>query len=146
METSGRERRHRYYTVAAYRALVARENLDQSTAGYGDVDLGSSGAFMPIDADAFYNDDVSLHIYQDSFKEDISGKGKKSTVSTPTKRTQSKKRTREDNEPSTSRPKGKKRKIAGPEDVRTEDEEPSVSIGPSTKKRVAADSQIGDGM
>ncbi|THU88448.1 hypothetical protein K435DRAFT_830546 [Dendrothele bispora CBS 962.96] len=151
METSGRERRHRYYTVSAYRTLVAHENLDQSTAGYSDVDFGSSRSFMPVDADAFYDDESSLHVYQDSFKEDISGKGKKSTVSTPasaSKRAKSKKRVRdEDGESTIPRPKGKKRKIAGPEDLETDGAELSISVGRRKDKRVAAedaDTQDGD--
>ncbi|KAJ3753325.1 hypothetical protein EV360DRAFT_24151, partial [Lentinula raphanica] len=38
LETSGRERRHRYFAISAYRILVEHENLDKSSAGYGDVD------------------------------------------------------------------------------------------------------------
>ncbi|EEB92638.1 hypothetical protein MPER_08822, partial [Moniliophthora perniciosa FA553] len=40
METVGRERRRRYFIISGYRKLVEKdsENLDQSTAGYADID------------------------------------------------------------------------------------------------------------
>ncbi|KAJ4476656.1 hypothetical protein J3R30DRAFT_3292589 [Lentinula aciculospora] len=74
LETSGRERRHRYFTVSAYRTLVERENLDKSTAGYGDVNLSNVGGFLDVDPGAFYRDDEELHHYQDLFKDDDPGK------------------------------------------------------------------------
>ncbi|KAJ3764305.1 hypothetical protein EV360DRAFT_31693 [Lentinula raphanica] len=70
LETSGRERRHRYFTISAYRILVERENLDKSSAGYGDVDLDNVGGFMHVDPGQFYQDDEELHRYQDEFKDD----------------------------------------------------------------------------
>ncbi|KAJ3882381.1 hypothetical protein F5051DRAFT_500584 [Lentinula edodes] len=70
LETSGRERRHRYFTISAYRTLVERENLDKSTAGYSDVDLSKVGGFLSVDPGGFYRDDEELHQYQDSFKGD----------------------------------------------------------------------------
>ncbi|KAJ3835083.1 hypothetical protein F5878DRAFT_328184 [Lentinula raphanica] len=70
LETSGRERRHRYFTISAYRILVERENLDKSSAGYGDVDLDNIGGFMHVDPGQFYQDDEELHRYQDEFKDD----------------------------------------------------------------------------
>ncbi|KAJ3890668.1 hypothetical protein GG344DRAFT_88728 [Lentinula edodes] len=70
LETSGRERRHRYFTISAYRTLVERENLDKSTAGYSDVDLSNVGGFLSVDPGGFYRDDEELHQYQDSFKDD----------------------------------------------------------------------------
>lgn len=70
METSGRERRHRYYTVSAYRTLVAKENLDNTKAGYADIDLTNVGGFMPLDAQMFYENEEDLFNYEDSFKDD----------------------------------------------------------------------------
>ncbi|KAL0572575.1 hypothetical protein V5O48_009395 [Marasmius crinis-equi] len=70
METSGRERRHRYFTVSAYRTLVESENLDKSTAGYSDADLSNQGNFLPIDGSAFYDSEEALHRYQDSLRGD----------------------------------------------------------------------------
>ncbi|KAJ3717408.1 hypothetical protein C8R42DRAFT_724311 [Lentinula raphanica] len=70
LETSGRERRHRYFAISAYRILVERENLDKSSAGYGDVDLQNVDGFMHIDPGQFYKDDDALHQYQDEFKDD----------------------------------------------------------------------------
>ncbi|KAJ3853299.1 hypothetical protein EV368DRAFT_39211 [Lentinula lateritia] len=70
LETSGRERRHRYFAISAYRTLVERENLDKSTAGYSDIDLSNVGVFLSVDPGGFYRDDEELHRYQDSFKDD----------------------------------------------------------------------------
>ena len=69
METSGRERRHRYYTVASYRKLVTKENLDNSTAGYADVDFTIVGGFLEFNPNLFYSDQNTLHKYQDDFKD-----------------------------------------------------------------------------
>ncbi|KAK7019694.1 hypothetical protein VNI00_017994 [Paramarasmius palmivorus] len=69
METVGRERRHRYFTVSEYRKLVEKENLDQTTAGYADIDMSSCGDFLNVDEGAFYDDEEYLWKYQDSFKD-----------------------------------------------------------------------------
>ncbi|CAA7259955.1 unnamed protein product [Cyclocybe aegerita] len=68
METNGRERRHRYYTVANYRKLVTREELDKTSAGYQDIDLRHSGEFYLMDASLFYQTDKDLACYSDAFK------------------------------------------------------------------------------
>ena len=68
METSGRERRHRYFTIAAYHELIARESLDNSS-GYSDIALIQVGDFLPTSPDLFYDDDNALFKYQDSFKD-----------------------------------------------------------------------------
>ncbi|KAH6916823.1 hypothetical protein BKA70DRAFT_313865 [Coprinopsis sp. MPI-PUGE-AT-0042] len=67
METSGRERRHRYYTVAAYTQLVAAEQLDKSAAGFGNVDLGHQGEWAETPFTKFYDDVAQLHQFQDTF-------------------------------------------------------------------------------
>ncbi|KAJ7102344.1 hypothetical protein B0H15DRAFT_814236 [Mycena belliarum] len=79
METSGRERRNRYYTIASYHALVAQENLDKSTAGYGDIELGLTGGFWPFGPEAFYTDQEALirHQDRDARMTRSSGKAKK---------------------------------------------------------------------
>ena len=77
METSGRERRHRYYTVASYRKLVTKENLDPSTAGYADVDFTNVGGFLEVDPNLFYKDQNALHSYQDDFKDNAKAKNAK---------------------------------------------------------------------
>ncbi|KAJ7169467.1 hypothetical protein C8R46DRAFT_1088869 [Mycena filopes] len=64
METSGRERRNRYYTIASYKALVAQENLDKKSAGY-DVDLSDVGGFFPFAPESFYKDLKALTAHQD---------------------------------------------------------------------------------
>jgi hypothetical protein len=75
METSGRERRHRYYTVASYRKLVTKENLDN--AGYADVDLTNVGGFLEVDPSLFYHDQNALYQYQDEFKDKAKAKNAK---------------------------------------------------------------------
>ncbi len=69
METSGRERRHRYFTVSAYHKLVSKENLDKSSAGLSDVSFDDIGGFMKIASGSFYSDIDVLESYQDEFKE-----------------------------------------------------------------------------
>jgi oxalate---CoA ligase len=69
METSGRERRHRYYTVASYRRLVTKENLDNSTADHADVDFTNVGGFLEVDSGLFYSDQNAMYKYQDDFKD-----------------------------------------------------------------------------
>ncbi|KAJ7462797.1 hypothetical protein B0H11DRAFT_2054384 [Mycena galericulata] len=65
METSGRERRNRYFTVASYHALVAQENLDKSSAGYADVDVQDAGGFLQYAPEAFYTEEAALLKHQD---------------------------------------------------------------------------------
>lgn len=69
METFGRERRHRYYTVAAFRALAAREGLDDSATGYAGIDISAAGDFASYEPELFYNDKYALAIYADRFKD-----------------------------------------------------------------------------
>ncbi|KAL0071703.1 hypothetical protein AAF712_000625 [Marasmius tenuissimus] len=90
METNGRERRYRYFTVSAYRTLVDRENLDKSTAGYSDADLSNYGNFLPVDASIFYDSEEALRSYQDCLRGDDSSKGKKG-VGRPPKQSKAKK-------------------------------------------------------
>ncbi|KAJ2930499.1 hypothetical protein H1R20_g6596, partial [Candolleomyces eurysporus] len=67
METSGRERRHRYFTVAAYQKLVAAEQLDKASAGFGDIDISEAGGFYPLHDAMFFNDINDLQRFQDTF-------------------------------------------------------------------------------
>ncbi|KIM47907.1 hypothetical protein M413DRAFT_439604 [Hebeloma cylindrosporum] len=69
METHGRERRHRYFTVANYRKLVAQEELDKNCAGYADTDLDNVGGFLPISTGLFYDTETSLVQYLDAFND-----------------------------------------------------------------------------
>ncbi|KAF5355772.1 hypothetical protein D9756_004049 [Leucocoprinus leucothites] len=73
METCGRERRHRYYTVAAYRQLVAQENLDPKAAGYAHIDFTDIGEFANVDSGQFYEDESSLIEYQDAYRVETAG-------------------------------------------------------------------------
>jgi transcription factor C subunit 3 len=69
METSGRERRHRYYTVANYYKLVSEEALDKSSACFTDIDLVNIGRFYAIRSDLFYENDNELAHRQDAAKD-----------------------------------------------------------------------------
>lgn len=69
METSGRERRHRYYTVANYYKLVSEEALDKSSACFTDIDLVNIGGFYAIRSDSFYENDKELVHRQDAAKD-----------------------------------------------------------------------------
>lgn len=86
METSGRERRHRYFTIASYRKLVAKENLDNSTAVHTEVDLSNVGGFASVDPTLFYDDQTTLFEYQDVFKDKErakTGRGRKRPPKNP---------------------------------------------------------------
>ncbi|TFK30753.1 hypothetical protein FA15DRAFT_580399 [Coprinopsis marcescibilis] len=67
METNGRERRHRYYTIAAYQKLVAAEKLDKSAAGYNEIDLSHCGEFLELKPSDFYEQGSELARFQDTF-------------------------------------------------------------------------------
>ncbi|KAF8845363.1 hypothetical protein BDN67DRAFT_941224 [Paxillus ammoniavirescens] len=77
METYGRERRHRYFTVSAYKTVVASEQLQETTTSLADVDLSRVGEFAELDSRLFYNTTEELHAHQDSFKEKAAAKSKK---------------------------------------------------------------------
>lgn len=70
MEHQGRQRHHRYYTVAAYRSAFPQDSR------YEDIDLSLCGGFAPIDEASFYSEEAALHQYVDKLK--------LPTLSTPT--------------------------------------------------------------
>ena len=77
METYGRERRHRYFTFAAYKCVMASERLQDTTTSLANVDLSRAGDFAALDPKHFYNTTGNLRSYQDSFKNIAAAKGKK---------------------------------------------------------------------
>ncbi len=78
MESSGRERRHRYYTFSAYRALVDDEKLDKKSAGLADFDQSQTGGFLPMNPNQFYDTSQALKRYHDIFEaETKSGRPRK---------------------------------------------------------------------
>lgn len=83
METSGRERRHRYYTVANYYKLVSEEALDKSSACFTDIDLFNIGRFYSIRSDSFYENDKELVHRQDAAKDAESVQGSELNVGKP---------------------------------------------------------------
>ena len=81
METSGRERRHRYYTVTSYHQLIVREDLDLETAGGAHVNFESVGEFKNVNSTLFYEDGEGSVQYQNAYKAEIasSAGGRKAT-------------------------------------------------------------------
>ncbi|KAL4080394.1 hypothetical protein V8B97DRAFT_1863880 [Scleroderma yunnanense] len=67
METYGRERRHRYFTISTYIAVTATENLQDTYAH--DIDPSRIGEFAEIDDRLFYANDAELCAHLDSFKD-----------------------------------------------------------------------------
>ncbi|KAI0274891.1 hypothetical protein BC834DRAFT_850125 [Gloeopeniophorella convolvens] len=65
METHGRERRWRYFTVASYRAIIANEKLDDHDSPYSSVDFSNVGGFTPLAAEEFYSDVTELNHLMD---------------------------------------------------------------------------------
>lgn len=77
METHGRERRHRYFTLAAYKRVMASERLQDTTTSMFDVDLSRVGDFAALDPKHFYTTTRKLHSYQDLLKDITTTKAKK---------------------------------------------------------------------
>ncbi|KZT74913.1 hypothetical protein DAEQUDRAFT_720101 [Daedalea quercina L-15889] len=80
-ENYGRERRYRYWTVAHYRTMAAREGFTEHS--YPDVDLDATGGFSSVAKTQFYDDDDALNAYVDGLRQGpvpktpSSSKGKK---------------------------------------------------------------------
>ncbi len=153
METFGRERRHRYYTVSAYHSLVSQEKLDASSARLAEVDFGDSCGFMPVDPKSFYGDTKALIKHQDAGREELTKKSKaKKTPRNPVLPDGSVKLGRrkksqddEDGTPvqaETSRRQTKKRKRNAKEDQEADAD--TASAGPSTKRRKTTRIDSGD--
>jgi transcription factor C subunit 3 len=68
METSGRERHHRYYTIRHYRQFVNEESLDNESAVYNNMDLSDVGGFSTVDPNAFYETEGDTVRYTSSFR------------------------------------------------------------------------------
>lgn len=83
METSGRERRIRYYTLAAYRELMAKENLHDVTSALSSVDLSTAGEFCPMESSLFYDDLKVLKSHQDRFRAAYPGGGQTAKARKP---------------------------------------------------------------
>ncbi|KAH9050483.1 hypothetical protein EDB84DRAFT_1449184 [Lactarius hengduanensis] len=65
METHGRERRWRYFTVASYRTIIANEKLDDQDGPYSSADFSNVGNFAPLVAEDFYGDTTELNRFMD---------------------------------------------------------------------------------
>ncbi|KZT36030.1 hypothetical protein SISSUDRAFT_1008008, partial [Sistotremastrum suecicum HHB10207 ss-3] len=68
METHGKERRHRYLSLSAYRSLLQRESLEDP-GHYATRDLSYAGSFFSdhLPATLFYRTNEELETYEDSF-------------------------------------------------------------------------------
>lgn len=64
METYGRERRHRYFTIATYKTVMATENLQDAYAH--NIDPLRIGEFADVDHGLFYASDEQLSAFLDS--------------------------------------------------------------------------------
>ncbi|KAG6333065.1 hypothetical protein ID866_6027 [Astraeus odoratus] len=80
METHGRERRHRYFTLAAYKMAMTAENLQGADAAHGEVDLSRVGEFAEFDAKVFYTNSANLfdHLQPAKVKISVDKKRKRS--------------------------------------------------------------------
>ena len=86
METHGRERRWRYFTLASYRAIIANEKLDDQDGPYSSFDFSSVGNFAPFVAEDFYSDVTELNRFMD-YAFSKSGKAEDSGEEVERKRT-----------------------------------------------------------
>ncbi|THH29725.1 hypothetical protein EUX98_g4460 [Antrodiella citrinella] len=64
-ETSGRERRFKYFTMANFHIVGQKENM---SSAYLETDLSHAGEFLAVDDDQFYEDDEELNDYVDTFQ------------------------------------------------------------------------------
>ncbi|KAF6766510.1 hypothetical protein DFP72DRAFT_866743 [Ephemerocybe angulata] len=142
METSGRERRHRYYTVAAYRELVSTEQLDKSAAGFHDIDLNQAGGFASYPESMFFDEAGALNNFEDTFHR-VSRPAKKAfknpILADGTVKKGRPRKTPGDNEAGSATIKKAKRKRADEDDA--DDEHPSA-IEEKKKKKGTADPQV----
>ncbi|KAF9056480.1 hypothetical protein BJ165DRAFT_1433822 [Panaeolus papilionaceus] len=69
METKGRERRHRYYTLANYRKLVDKESLDRDSTRSHDITLDQAGGFLEVPTERFYRTEQEFVRYSEGFKD-----------------------------------------------------------------------------
>ena len=70
METSGRERRHRYFTTSAYQKLLSKENFETLDA-FSNDDTVCAGGFSQFEEGSFYVDKRILQNYHDGYKDTI---------------------------------------------------------------------------
>lgn len=64
-ETYGRERRHRWFTFAGYKALLNQENINEAEHELP-IDLANTGGFTDMLPELFYDTLDQLHQYQDT--------------------------------------------------------------------------------
>ena len=69
METFKRERRHKYFTLAAYREIAGGEDMRAQDTRYQAIDTSSAGGFLSdtLSKDLFYEDEEELFIHQRRF-------------------------------------------------------------------------------
>lgn len=71
LETFGRERRQRYFTLASYRSLVASENLLPESTKYTEISFDKAGDFCHTDPALFFDGTAeSLAAFVDQFGSD----------------------------------------------------------------------------
>ncbi|KAJ6574623.1 hypothetical protein B0H19DRAFT_1124959 [Mycena capillaripes] len=145
METSGRERRNRYFTIASYQALVAREKLDKDSAGYADVDLSKVGDFYPFGPESFYTERAALEKHQDRDARITRNPARKKQPKNPVLADGTVKKGR----PKKERPEGEESKPRKPRKRKlAEDEESGPSepkkAPPAKKRRLNAKKEPGD--
>ncbi|KAI0032488.1 hypothetical protein K488DRAFT_49752 [Vararia minispora EC-137] len=77
METHGKERRYRYYTLAAYRDIITREGLDDTDA-YAGVSLERAHGFAVVKDTDFYETEEQRDRFVNEFKGGNAEKPRKS--------------------------------------------------------------------
>ena len=140
METFGREHRHRYFTMASYRAAVAKEGLDDAVSGYAAIDLSAVGGFAPIPSEWFYEDEGTINRFADTCRYKIvpvegkaGSKPKKARIN-PILADGSVKLGRPRKHPEGSRRKGKRKRDADDGEDGTEPASPAPKRGRPPKK------------
>ncbi|KAK2461682.1 hypothetical protein APHAL10511_006145 [Amanita phalloides] len=70
METSGRERRHRYFTTRAYQELLSKEKFE-APGVLSNADFTHTKEFSPLEEVSFYAEKQMLQSYQDGYQDKI---------------------------------------------------------------------------
>ena len=81
-ETYGRERRHRWFTLKGYKALLSQENINEAEHE-PPVDLANTGGFTDISPDLFYDTLDQLHQRQDTDSREEKTKKKRKPPKNP---------------------------------------------------------------
>lgn len=71
LETSGKERRHKYFTLPAYRSVMGDADLQTQDQRYANINTSEAGSFLSdaLPKGLFYEEAVEMEKHQDDVVE-----------------------------------------------------------------------------